>query len=77
MKDNLEAQDIINYIDNDEYVHVAGIDEWVVIPVGENAYEVEVNFEDRTQLTISLFRDEYFHRRLTDFVQLVNNFWGK
>ena len=75
MKHNLEVQDIINCIDNDEYVHIEGIDEWNVCKVGENAYEIDVNFEDYTQVTITLFRDEYFERRLEKFTQLVNNFW--
>ena len=76
MKHNLEVQDIINCIDNDEYVHIEGIDEWNVCKVGENAYEIDVNFEDYTQVTITLFRDEYFERRLENFTQLVNNFWN-
>ena len=76
MKHNLEVQDIINCIDNDEYVHIKGIDEWNVCKVGENAYEIDVNFEDYTQVTITLFRDEYFERRLENFTQLVNNFWN-
>ena len=76
MKHNLEVQDIINCIDNDEYVHIKGIDEWNVYVVGKNAYEIEVNFEDYTQVTITLFRDEYFERRLENFTQLVNNFWN-
>ena len=76
MKHNLEVQDIINCIDNDEYVHIKGIDEWNVYVVGKNAYEIEVNFEDYTQVTITLFRDEYFKRRLENFVRLVNNFWN-
>ena len=76
MKHNLEVQDIINCIDNDEYVHIEGIDEWNVHVVGKDAYEIEVNFEDYTQVTITLFRDEYFERRLENFTQLVNNFWN-
>ena len=76
MKQNLKVKDILNYIDNDEYVDVKGIDEWNVYVVGKNAYEIEVNFEDYTQVTITLFRDEYFKRRLENFVRLVNNFWN-
>lgn len=77
MKTNLEVQDIINCIDNDEYVVIDGIDEWSVFEVGKNAYEIEVNFEDRTQATITIARDEYFERRLKHFTQLVNGFWDK
>ena len=77
MKQNLKVKDILNYIDNDEYVDVKGIDEWNVSIVGDNAYEIEVNFEDYTQLTISLFRDEYFESRLEKFTRLVNSFWNK
>ena len=77
MKDKLEVKDIVNCIDNDEYVSVKGIDEWDVSKVGENAYQVEVNFEDYTQATITLVRDEYFESRLKNFTQLVNNFWNK
>lgn len=77
MKKNLEVKDIINCIDNDEYVAVEGIDEWNVFEVGKNAYEIEVNFEDRTQATITVARDEYFERRLESFTQLVNGFWDK
>ena len=77
MKNNLEVKDIINCIDNDEYVDVEGIDEWNVYKVGKGAYEIEVNFEDYTQVTITLFRDEYFESRLENFVRLVNNFWNK
>lgn len=77
MKKNLEVQDIINCIDNDEYVVIDGIDEWNVYEVGKNIYEIEVDFEDRTQVTMTLFRDEYFERRLESFTQLVNSFWDK
>ena len=77
MKQNLKVKDILNYIDNDEYVNVECIDEWNVSIVGDNAYEIEVNFEDYTQLTISLFRDEYFESRLEKFTRLVNSFWNK
>ena len=77
MKQNLEVKDIINCIDNDEYVHIEGIDEWNVHEVGKVAYEIEVNFEDYTQVTITLFRDEYFESRLENFTRLVNNFWNK
>lgn len=79
MKNKLEVQDIINCIDNDEYVVVEGITEWNVYEVGKSsyAYEIEVNFEDRTQVTMTLFRDEYFERRLESFTQLVNGFWNK
>ena len=79
MKNNLEVKDILNYIDNDEYVVVEGIDEWSVFNVGKSdyAYEIEVNFEDRTQVTITIARDEYFESRLKHFTQLVNGFWDK
>ena len=77
MKQNLEVKDIINCIDNDEYVHIEGIDEWNVHEVGKDAYEIEVNFEDYTQVTVTLFRDEYFESRLENFTRLVNNFWNK
>ena len=77
MKSNLEVKDIINCIDNDEYVYIEGIDEWNVHEVGKDAYEIEVNFEDYTQVTITLFRDEYFESRLKNFTRLVNNFWNK
>lgn len=77
MKTNLEVKDIMNYIDNDEYTHIEGIDEWSVYKVGTNAYEIEVNFEDRTQATITVARDEYFDSRLESFTRLVNNFWNK
>ena len=77
MKQNLEVKDIINCIDNDEYVHIEGIDEWNVHEVGKVAYEIEVNFEDYTQVTITIFRDEYFESRLENFTRLVNNFWNK
>lgn len=77
MKQNLEVQDIINSIDNDEYVHIEGIDEWDVHEVGKDAYEIDVNFEDYTQVTITLFRDEYFESRLKNFTRLVNNYWNK
>ena len=77
MKQNLEVKDIINCIDNDEYVHIEGINEWNVHEVGKDAYEIEVNFEDYTQVTITLFRDKYFESRLKNFTQLVNNFWNK
>ena len=77
MKQNLKVKDILNYIDNDEYVNVEGIDEWNVSIVGDDAYEIEVNFEDYTQLTITLFRDEYFESRLEKFTRLVNSFWNK
>ena len=58
-------------------MHIKGIDEWNVYVVGKNAYEIEVNFEDYTQVTITLFRDEYFESRLKNFTRLVNNFWNK
>lgn len=79
MKKNLEVQDILNYINDDEYVVVEGINEWNVIEIGksEYAYEIEINFEDRTQVTMTLFRDEYFESRLESFTQLVNGFWNK
>lgn len=77
MKKNLEVQNIINCIDNDEYVVIDGIDEWNVFDVGKNIYEIEVNFEDRTQATITVARDEYFESRLKHFTQLVNGFWDK
>ena len=77
MKNTLEVKDIMNYIDHDEYVHIKGIDEWNIYEVGKNAYEIEVNFEDYTQVTITLFRDEYFENRLENFTRLVNNFWNK
>ena len=77
MKNNLEVKDIINCIDNDEYVDVEGIDEWDVHEVGKDAYEIDVNFEDYTQVTITLFRDEYFESRLKNFTRLVNNYWSK
>lgn len=77
MKQNLEVQDIINSIDNDEYVHIKGINEWNTCEVGKDAYEIEVNFEDYTQVTITLFRDEYFESRLENFTRLVNNYWNK
>lgn len=77
MKNNLEVKDIINCIDNDEYVDVEGIDEWDVHEVGKDAYEIDVNFEDYTQVTITLFRDEHFESRLKNFTRLVNNFWNK
>ena len=77
MKNNLEVQDIINSIDSDEYVHVEGIDEWNTYQVGKDTYEIEVNFEDYTQVTITLFRDEYFESKLKKFTRLVNNYWNK
>lgn len=77
MKQNLEVQDIINSIDNDEYVYIEGINEWNTCEVGKDAYEIEVNFEDYTQVTITLFRDEYFESRLENFTRLVNNYWNK
>ena len=77
MKNNLEVKDIINCIDNGAYVEVEGIDEWNVHIVGKDAYEIDVNFEDYTQVTITLVRDEYFESRLENFTRLVNNFWNK
>ena len=77
MKQNLKVKDILNYIDNDEYVNVKGIDEWNVSIVGDDAYEIEVNFDDYTQVTISLFRDECFESRLEKFTRLVNSFLSK
>lgn len=77
MKKNLEVQDILNCIDNDEYVVIDGIDEWNVSEIVKNIYEIEVNFEDRSQVTMTFFRDEYFERRLESFTKLVNGFWDK
>lgn len=71
MKNTLEVKDIMNYIDHDEYVHVRGIDEWDVRKVGIYAYEIEVNFDDYTQVTITLFIDEY--NKLKNFTRLVND----
>ena len=77
MKKNLEVQDIMNYIDNDEYAHIEGVDEWSVCSAGENAYDIEVNFEDRAQVAMTLFKDEHFESRLESFTKLVNDFWNK
>ena len=73
MKNTLEVQDIMNYIDHDEYVHIRGIDEWNIYEVGKNAYEIEVNFDDYTQITITFFTDEYVENKLENFTRLVNS----
>lgn len=77
MKNKLEVQDIINYIDNDKYVHIEGVQEWDVHKVGENAYEIEVLFDDYSHLEITLYKDEYFESKLERFTQLVNEFCNK
>ena len=77
MKNKLEVQDIINCIDNDEYARVEGINEWNVCEVGENAYEIEVLFDDYSHLEITLYKDEYFESKLERFTQLVNEFCNK
>ena len=77
MKNKLEVQDIINCIENDEYVRVEGIDEYNVCEVGENAYEIEVLFDDYSDIIMTLYKDEYFESKLERFMQLVNEFCNK